>query len=89
MNMINFIALLSRKTDPKALKDKILKNLVGGPTQPLESGMTGLLDWRVVVVMGFEGFTECKYYLFSRQYNYIFIIIIYYSYDCPKTMPLI
>ena len=62
-----FRALLSRKKRPKSAKteqsDKILNNVVGGPTQPLEGGMTGrrLLDWRIVVVVGFEGFTECKY----------------------------
>ena len=65
--MINLDRFYLEKTDPKARKPnkmtKILKNVVGGPTQPLEGGMTGrqLLDWRVVVVVGFEGFTECKY----------------------------
>ena len=68
MNEYNkFRALLSRQKRPKSEKteqnDKILKNVVGGLTHPLEGGMTGrrLLDWRVVVVVGFEGFTECKY----------------------------
>ena len=62
-----FRSLLSRKKRPKSAKteqnDKILKNVVGGPTQLLEGGRTGrqLLDWRVVDVVGFEGSTECKY----------------------------
>ena len=67
MNMINLEHFDLEKPTQKRKKneqnDKILKNVVGGPTHPLEGGMTGrrLLDWRVVVVVGFEVFTECKY----------------------------
>ena len=57
---------LSKKTDQKGRKseqnDKIIKNVAGGPTC-FDGDMIGqrLLDWRVVKVVDFECFTECKY----------------------------
>ena len=56
-----YLEKLTQKCETEQ-NDKILKNLVGGPTHTLEGGMTGrrLLDCGVVVVVGFEGFTECK-----------------------------
>ena len=66
MNIIN-LEHFYLKNWPKSAKtkqnDKILKNVVGGPTRRLEGDMTGrrILDWEVVKVVGFEGFTECMY----------------------------